>query len=78
MTTAVVVPKRKRGRPGREVLPCTNARNTTLAVRNRRIKQALTRKRKPMTQAEAAAKYGLDQSAVSVIVRNPCSDKVTV
>lgn len=66
---------RKRGRPGKQTLDCQPARNRQIALRNRRIKQAITRKRNPLTQAEAAEKYGLKQPMISLIVRNPCSDK---
>lgn len=73
MATALIEAPRRRGRPGRAVLPGVPARNRKIALRNRRIKAAVTRKRNPLTQQEAAAKYGVDQSAVSVIVRNPLS-----
>jgi len=76
MAAATVAPvswKRKQGRPGVAELPCHKARNKALAQRNRRIYGAVTRKRNPLTQAEAGALYGVDQSIVSEIVRNPCS-----
>lgn len=72
MATATLT-RPRRGRPGREVLPARPARDRSLALRNRRILAAVTRKRNPLTQEEAAAKYGVDQSVVSVIVRNPLS-----
>lgn len=71
MTTTMTRPKR--GRPGREVLPAVPARSPQLALRNRRIKGALNRKRNPLTQEEVAAKYGVSQGLVSMIVRNPKS-----
>lgn len=74
MTTTMTRPKR--GRPGREVLPAVPARSTKLALRNRRIKAAINRKRRPMTQEEAAEKYGVSQALVSQIVRNPASHQV--
>lgn len=72
MTTAVIT-RPKRGRPGKEVLPGVPAQSRAIALRNRRIKSATTRKRNPLTQEQAAEKYGVDQSRVSVIVRNPLS-----
>lgn len=75
MTTATMT-RPKRGRPGRDVLPAVPARSPQLALRNRRIKGALNRKRHPMTQEEAAAHYGVSQGLVSMIVRNPASHTV--
>lgn len=72
MPTATLV-KRGPGRPGREVLPAVPAANRKLAARNRRIKAAWNRKRNKPTQAELAEKYGIDQSLVSQILRNPAS-----
>lgn len=74
MTTATL-DKPKRGRPGRLVLDCIPARNRAIALRNKRIKAAYSRKRNPLTQQEIAEKYNVDQSVVSVVLRNPCSDK---
>lgn len=68
--------KRQAGRPGKAKLPCRKAANGTLAARNRRIVKAVSRTRKPLTQAEAGEQFGIDQSIVSEIVRNPCSGKV--
>lgn len=70
-----VISKPKRGRPGRAVLPCVPARNKATALRNRRIKAAYNRKRNPLTQQQVAERYHVDQSIVSVVLRNPCSDK---
>ena len=71
--TTVTTTRPKRGRPGLEVLPAVPARSRTLALRNRRIKAALHRKRNPMTQEEVAAKYGVSQALVSIVDRNPVS-----
>lgn len=68
--------KPRRGRPGLSVLPGVPARDRTTAQRNRRIKGAVTRKRNPLTQCEAAALYGVTQPEVSLIVRNPLSGTV--
>lgn len=76
MAATATLAKPKRGRPGRAVLPCAPARNKDLAARNRKITGAVTRKRKPLTQAEAAEHFGVDQPTVSIVVRNPCSGKV--
>lgn len=73
MTAVVDAPRR--GRPGRLVLDCVPARDKTIALRNKRIKAAYSRKRNPLTQQQIAEKYGVDQSVVSVVLRNPCSDK---
>jgi hypothetical protein len=73
-TTTLTRPKR--GRPGREVLPGVPVRNRRIALRNKRIKAAYARKRSPLTQEQIAAKYGVDQSVVSVVIRNPLSTVV--
>lgn len=75
MTTTVTT-RPKRGRPGLEVLPAVPARSPQLALRNRRIRAALHRKRNPLTQMEVAAKYGVSQALVSMIDRNPASGTV--
>ena len=68
--------KRGPGRPGRLVLPPVPAKDKATALRNRRIVASLKRKRNPLTQQAAAAKYNVSQPEVSVIARNPASGTV--
>lgn len=56
-------------------MPTDFARDRKTALRNKRIVGAYKRKRKPLTQAEIAEKYGLSQPRVSQILCNPNATK---
>ena len=78
MTTATAV-RPPQGRPGRKVLPAVPVKSRNVVERNRQIKAILNDRRRtkhPVTQAEVAERFGIDQSTVSSVWRNPASHKV--